>query len=151
MTFQHPHAVQARYLTPAQVCELIPGMTKSNLAQLRFKGAGPMAVGLPALNMYRVGSTPLIARRHAEDAVATLAHLMAKGRGLPRRWVFPHMVLDGPFMQLFAPSAQKHGYMTDAATTYRRAVLTRSAGDFKTHVDTVIGKKRTKDDREENR
>jgi predicted DNA-binding transcriptional regulator AlpA len=30
-----------KYLTPNQVCELVPGMTKSNLAQLRFKGAGP--------------------------------------------------------------------------------------------------------------
>ena len=31
-----------RYLTPDQVCELIPGMTKSNLAQLRFTGKGPL-------------------------------------------------------------------------------------------------------------
>ena len=30
-----------KYLTPDQVCELIPGMTKGNLAQLRFKGEGP--------------------------------------------------------------------------------------------------------------
>jgi hypothetical protein len=30
-----------KYLTPDQVCDLIPGMTKSNLAQLRFKGQGP--------------------------------------------------------------------------------------------------------------
>ncbi|MGI8392590.1 helix-turn-helix transcriptional regulator [Leucobacter sp. W1038] len=29
------------YLTPEQVCEIIPGMTKGNLAQLRFKGIGP--------------------------------------------------------------------------------------------------------------
>ncbi|MBT2497138.1 helix-turn-helix domain-containing protein [Microbacterium sp. ISL-59] len=29
------------YLTPEQVCELIPGMTKPTLAQLRFKGTGP--------------------------------------------------------------------------------------------------------------
>ena len=29
------------YLTPEQVCELVPGMTKSNLAQLRFTGKGP--------------------------------------------------------------------------------------------------------------
>jgi hypothetical protein len=31
----------ARYLSPDQVCELIPGMTRNNLAQLRFKGLGP--------------------------------------------------------------------------------------------------------------
>lgn len=30
-----------KYLTPDQVCGLIPGMTKSNLAQLRFTGKGP--------------------------------------------------------------------------------------------------------------
>ncbi|MGO1266914.1 MAG: helix-turn-helix transcriptional regulator [Microbacterium gubbeenense] len=29
------------YLTPEQVCEIVPGMTKGNLAQLRFKGTGP--------------------------------------------------------------------------------------------------------------
>lgn len=31
----------AKYLTPDQVCELVPGMTRGNLAQLRFKGEGP--------------------------------------------------------------------------------------------------------------
>lgn len=31
-----------KYLTPEQVCVLIPGMTKTNLAQLRFKGVGPV-------------------------------------------------------------------------------------------------------------
>lgn len=29
------------YLTPDQVCEIIPGMTRGNLSQLRFKGIGP--------------------------------------------------------------------------------------------------------------
>ena len=29
------------YLSPEQACELIPGMTKSKLAQLRFTGQGP--------------------------------------------------------------------------------------------------------------
>lgn len=29
------------YLSPEQACALIPGMTKSNLAQLRFTGKGP--------------------------------------------------------------------------------------------------------------
>lgn len=32
---------QSEYLTPEHVCEIIPGMTKGNLAQLRFKGQGP--------------------------------------------------------------------------------------------------------------
>lgn len=30
-----------KYLTPEQVCDLVPGMTKTNLAQLRFNGNGP--------------------------------------------------------------------------------------------------------------
>lgn len=30
-----------KYLSPAQVVELVPGMTKSVLAQLRFSGRGP--------------------------------------------------------------------------------------------------------------
>ena len=29
------------YLTPDQVCELIPGTTRAGLAQMRFKGNGP--------------------------------------------------------------------------------------------------------------
>lgn len=30
-----------KYITPGQVCELIPGMTTNRLAQLRFTGQGP--------------------------------------------------------------------------------------------------------------
>lgn len=30
------------YLSPEQVCELIPGMTRGNLAQLRHAGGGPV-------------------------------------------------------------------------------------------------------------
>lgn len=29
------------YLTPAQACELVPGLTVPHLAQLRFTGKGP--------------------------------------------------------------------------------------------------------------
>lgn len=31
-----------RLIGPEEVCELIPGMTKAKLAQLRFKGEGPV-------------------------------------------------------------------------------------------------------------
>ena len=34
-------AAPTTYLTSEQVCEIVPGMTKGNLAQLRFKGTGP--------------------------------------------------------------------------------------------------------------
>lgn len=117
----------------------------AGLLPFRVKGAGPLAVGLPAINLYQIGSTPLIARSHAEGAVATLARLMSEGKSLPQHWLFPHMALDGPFMQSFARNAHGLGLATQAAATYRRAVLTRSAGDFKTHTETVIGKKRAKD------
>ncbi|PKQ36529.1 MAG: hypothetical protein CVT61_00190 [Actinobacteria bacterium HGW-Actinobacteria-11] len=33
--------IKPKYLSPAQVCELIPGMTIGNLRQLRFHGKGP--------------------------------------------------------------------------------------------------------------
>lgn len=31
-----------KYLTPAEVCEAVPGMTESKLTQLRFAGGGPL-------------------------------------------------------------------------------------------------------------
>ncbi|GGM58622.1 helix-turn-helix transcriptional regulator [Microbacterium saperdae] len=36
-----PRAAEQKYLTPAQTCDLIPGMTVGHLAQLRFTGKGP--------------------------------------------------------------------------------------------------------------
>lgn len=41
MTAVAPSAAPTRYLTIDQVCDLVPGMTRTNLAQLRFKGIGP--------------------------------------------------------------------------------------------------------------
>lgn len=34
-------AVMPRYLSPEQVCELVPGMTVANLKDLRASGKGP--------------------------------------------------------------------------------------------------------------
>ncbi|TFC20048.1 hypothetical protein E3O19_01370 [Cryobacterium algoritolerans] len=31
----------SKYLSAEQVCEIVPGLTKSGLAQLRFTGKGP--------------------------------------------------------------------------------------------------------------
>lgn len=33
--------MQEQYLTPAQVCERVPGMTTGSLAQMRYLGTGP--------------------------------------------------------------------------------------------------------------
>jgi CelD/BcsL family acetyltransferase involved in cellulose biosynthesis len=115
------------------------------LLPFRVKGLGPMAVGQPALNLYQISGTPLIARRHAQEAISTIVRLIAEGKTLPRRWVFAHMDTNGAFMQSFARNAQAFGLTAQAPTTYERAVLTRSAGDFETHVENVIGKKRAKD------
>ncbi|MHB2266961.1 GNAT family N-acetyltransferase [Aliihoeflea sp. PC F10.4] len=117
----------------------------AGLLPFRVRGAGPLAFGQPANNLYQIGGTPLIAREHAESAVATLTRLMSEGKKLPRHWLFAHMALDGPFMQMFARNANGFGFTAQAATSYRRAVLTRSAGNFRTHAETVIGKKRCKD------
>ncbi len=44
----------APYLKPEQVCEIVPGMTKANLAQLRFKGIGPKFLKpMPRVVIYR--------------------------------------------------------------------------------------------------
>lgn len=34
-------AVKPVYLSPEQVCERLPGLTKANLATLRYEGKGP--------------------------------------------------------------------------------------------------------------
>lgn len=39
-TLRRP-TVEHRYLSPEQVCELIPGLTVSSLQELRKKGIGP--------------------------------------------------------------------------------------------------------------
>jgi hypothetical protein len=44
MSIAHPEVperIRETYLSPSQVAEMIPGMTTSNLAQLRFQGRGP--------------------------------------------------------------------------------------------------------------
>lgn len=33
--------METNYITPDQVCELVPGMTKSNLAMRRYQGLPP--------------------------------------------------------------------------------------------------------------
>lgn len=41
VTALKPRAAAVEYLSPAQVCELVPGMTVSNLRELRKTGKGP--------------------------------------------------------------------------------------------------------------
>lgn len=38
---QHSNVAVERYMSPDEVCQLIPGMTRSNLANLRYLGRGP--------------------------------------------------------------------------------------------------------------
>ena len=57
MTVTHPDAsaeVRDRLLSPDQVCDLIPGMTRALLAQMRFRGDGPVFIKVsPKKVVYR--------------------------------------------------------------------------------------------------
>lgn len=111
----------------------------------RVRGVGPLAMGRPALNLYQVGGTPLISREHTALALTALLEMMASGKDIPRRWVFPHVALDGAFMERLRVKAERAGLEIGIAAAYQRPVLRRDAHDFSTHVAEVIGKKRAKD------
>lgn len=115
------------------------------LVPFRVRGAGPLGVGEPALNLYQVGGTPLISRDHAQLAMMGLLGVMAQGPGLPRHWVFPHVAAEGRFIDMARVKAARLGLELGMAATYGRPVLTRAAGDFSGHIEAVIGKKRAKD------
>lgn len=38
----HTEVPARRYLSPRQVCEMVPGLTVENLAQMRHRGTGPI-------------------------------------------------------------------------------------------------------------
>lgn len=58
------------YLTPDQVCELVPGMTRSNLAQMRFTGKGPRFMKpSPRVVVYR--RSDIIAWLEASERTST--------------------------------------------------------------------------------
>lgn len=60
------------YITPDQVCELVPGMTKTNLSQLRFKGGGPKFLKpTPRTVVYR--RADVIAWLEASERTSTAA------------------------------------------------------------------------------
>lgn len=53
MTLAPPTTV---YLSPDQVCELVPSLTRANLAQLRYTGKGPKFLKpTPRTVLYRQG------------------------------------------------------------------------------------------------
>lgn len=111
----------------------------------RKRGVGPFALARPALNLYQVGGTPLISREHAALALTSLLDMMASGSKIPQRWVFPHVAMDGPFMERLRRKADRAGLDFAVAAAYQRPVLRRDAHDFSSHVATVVGKKRAKD------
>lgn len=111
----------------------------------RVRGFGPLAVGRPALNLYQVGGTPLISREHTPLALTGLLQMMAAGQQIPRRWMFPHVALDGMFRERLTTKAERAGLDIGVAAVYQRPVLRRDAEDFSDHVATVVGKKRVKD------
>ncbi|MCM3500627.1 hypothetical protein M3667_01880 [Microbacterium sp. P26] len=61
-----------KYITDQQVCDLIPGMTKTNLAQLRFNGKGPKFLKpTPRTVVYR--EADVIAWLEASERTSTAA------------------------------------------------------------------------------
>lgn len=61
-----------KYLTPRQVCELIPGMTTQHLGQLRFTGVGPTFLKpTPRKVLYR--ERDVIAWLEASERTSTAA------------------------------------------------------------------------------
>lgn len=115
------------------------------LLPFRIKGLGPLSMGHPALNLYQVGGTPLIARDNAQLAMMGLFGLIAGPNSLPNQWVFPHIPTDGPFARMARVKADRLGLAVGIAAAYDRPLLTSEAGDFAAHARHVIGKKRSKD------
>ncbi|RDE08803.1 GNAT family N-acetyltransferase [Pelagibacterium lacus] len=111
----------------------------------RTIGLGGWSIGRPALNLYQVGGIPLIARDQAQVAMLALLGVMSDGKGLPRHWLFPHVVGSGPFAVLARSIGKRLGLELSLATPYSRPFLTHEAGDFASHVAEVIGRKRARD------
>lgn len=55
-----------RYLTPEQVCEIVPGLTRAALGQMRYTGRGPKYL--------RPGGTRKILYREADVIAWVEAH-----------------------------------------------------------------------------
>lgn len=64
--------METKYLSPKQAAELIPGMTTTNLAQLRFTGKGPKFLKpTPRTVVYR--ETDVIEWLEASERTSTAA------------------------------------------------------------------------------
>lgn len=111
---------------------------------LPYRSVKPAGYARSNLNIYQSDGVPLISGEHAETAIDGFLKFAAEGVGAPRRWVLPHVQLDGRFATLMRRKAVAHGMSVIDARSYDRPMLTRRAGDFKTHVRDVIGKKRAK-------
>lgn len=62
--------MDTKYLTPDQVCQIVPGMTKSNLSQLRYTGKGPKFLKpTPRTVVYR--ESDIIAWLEASERTST--------------------------------------------------------------------------------
>lgn len=97
-----------------------------------------------AANLYQFDGTPLIARDQAPAAVSALLAAMRDGR-LPPLLVLGHVHLDSALMVLIDAIAPAHGMVRLTTNPYPRAYLTKAAGSFQAHIDTVFSKNRLKD------
>lgn len=105
----------------------------------------PLAEARVPLNLYQVGGVPLIDADRADLVVESLLEAMTSTPGVPRRWVLPHVVLDGPFASLAGRHAPDKNIALLSTRSYERPVLARLPGGFQAHVEAIIGKKRAKD------
>lgn len=112
---------------------LVPGTRLSVLPVLRS-----------AANLYQFDGTPLIARDQAPAAVSALLAAMRDGR-LPKILMLGHVHLDSALMALIDALAPDHGMERLSTNPYPRAYLTKAAGSFEAHIDTVFSKNRLKD------
>lgn len=105
----------------------------------------PKTVNNTHLHLYQMHGVPLIDSARPREVIDAFLKLTAAETTAARRWIFPHVPVDGPFAALLAECAADSGYETRCIKLYDRPVLVRDPGGFAAHVDRVIGKKRKKD------
>ncbi len=92
---------------------------------------------------YSMLTAPLIDRRDADAAAATLIKAMKNPARHGSVWLFPDMPLDGPLAGLFAPLLKEQAFPTRAFDAFDRATLVQGE-TFDTHMQTQVSRSRRK-------
>lgn len=104
----------------------------------------PLPLAMAAGNLYQFSSQPLIHRNHAQAVVAAWLKAI-ETRAVPRHWTFRHIGLSSQF--LTHCQSHKGASTLDLVpfAPYGRARLTPLKGGFKSHLESVVSKSRSKD------